>query len=114
LIDTREVRNAERRLKASQLFETNPQNGEPPRIVVRPPDLNDIGAIASDPSRGGTIRGQTPEGSTTRQPQAGSSLPSQRTDSRVYSWGDPGAAPAASVTPRLAPALPQLTPYSAY
>ena len=114
LIDTREVRNAERRLKASQLFETNPQNGEPPRIVVRPPELSDIGAIASDPSRGGTIRGQTPEGPTTKQPQASSSLPSQRTGSRLYSWGDPVTAPSASVTPQLAPALPQLTPYSAY
>src|SRR4029450_1610402 len=36
IIDTREVRNSERRLKASQLFAGNPgqNDGEPPRIVV--------------------------------------------------------------------------------
>jgi outer membrane protein insertion porin family len=50
-IDTREVRNSERRLKASQLFAGTQNDGEPPRIVVRPPDLNSLG----------TIRGQEPE-----------------------------------------------------
>ena len=114
LIDTREVNNAERRLKASQLFETNPQNGEPPRIVVRPPELNDIGAIASEPSRGGTIRGQSPEGPSARESQSGSSLPSQRTGSRLYSWGDPAVTPSTPATPRFAPARPQSTPYTAY
>ncbi len=50
-IDTRELRNSERRLKASQLFAGTQNDGEPPRIQVRPPDLNSLN----------TIRGQEPE-----------------------------------------------------
>lgn len=55
IIDTREVRNSERRLKASQLFAGTQNDGEPPRIVVRPPDLNSMSAI----------RGQDPESDRT-------------------------------------------------
>lgn len=44
IIDTREVRNSERQLEASQLFAGTQNDGEPPRIVVRPPDLNSVGA----------------------------------------------------------------------
>ena len=38
LIDLAELEASERRLRFSQIFETNPANGEPPRIEVRPPD----------------------------------------------------------------------------
>lgn len=38
LIDLAELEASERRLRFSQLFETNPAMGEPPRIEVRPPD----------------------------------------------------------------------------
>ncbi|MCA9134308.1 MAG: hypothetical protein KDA45_14165 [Planctomycetales bacterium] len=38
LIDLAELEASERRLKFSQIFETNPAMGEPPRIEVRPPD----------------------------------------------------------------------------
>jgi outer membrane protein insertion porin family len=61
LIDTREIRNSERRLKASQLFEVDPQQGDPPRVVVRPPDLSSVGSIAEQPRPASTIRGQSPE-----------------------------------------------------
>jgi outer membrane protein insertion porin family len=63
IIDTREVRNSERRLKASQLFAGNPgqNDGEPPRIVVRPPDLNSLSGIAAAPPPQETVRGQEPE-----------------------------------------------------
>ncbi len=37
-IDLQELENSERRLKFSQIFETNPALGDPPRIEVRPPD----------------------------------------------------------------------------
>jgi outer membrane protein insertion porin family len=53
IIDTREVRNSERRLKASQLFAGTQNDGEPPKVQVRPPDLNSL----KD-----TIRGQEPDG----------------------------------------------------
>lgn len=46
IIDIREVRASERRLKASQLFVTNPAKGKPPRIVIRPPDLSEASSMA--------------------------------------------------------------------
>jgi outer membrane protein insertion porin family len=38
IFDIREVRASERRLRASQLFESNPANGSVPKIVYSPPD----------------------------------------------------------------------------
>jgi outer membrane protein insertion porin family len=61
IIDIRELRDSERRLKASQLFENDPAQGLAPKIVVRPPDLNDA-AIAAN-SAGAAYRGQSPDGS---------------------------------------------------
>lgn len=37
-VDLRELEASERRLRFSQIFETNPALGEPPRVEVRPPD----------------------------------------------------------------------------
>jgi outer membrane protein insertion porin family len=66
IVDIREVRKSERRLKASQLFEYDPMRGLEPRIVIRPPDLEDeAGPLASRPrsrSRTGSYRGQSPDG----------------------------------------------------
>lgn len=59
VVDIREVRSSERRLKASQLFETDPASGRAPRVVIQPPDLTETGAIARKRSPG-TIRGQSP------------------------------------------------------
>jgi outer membrane protein insertion porin family len=42
LIDIREVRASERRLKASQLFANDPMQGNPPQVRVRPPELADL------------------------------------------------------------------------
>ncbi len=58
IIDLREVRDFERRLKSSQLFENNPASGNAPRVVIRPPELKDIEKMASPPSS--TTRGQSP------------------------------------------------------
>jgi outer membrane protein insertion porin family len=73
LMDTRKIRDAERRLKASQLVEVDPQQGDPPRVVVRPPDLSAVGRLAEQPKPPGTIRGQSPDGplprTYSRQPQ---------------------------------------------
>jgi outer membrane protein insertion porin family len=68
IIDTREVRNSERRLKASQLFAGTQNDGEPPRVNVRPPDLNSL----KD-----TIRGQEPDAQANgrRQPPGSAALP---------------------------------------
>jgi outer membrane protein insertion porin family len=71
IIDIREVRDSERRLKASQLFENNPAQGTAPRIVVRPPDLQDVSSIAGENSRPrtGNYRGQSPDGYDDGQPR---------------------------------------------
>jgi outer membrane protein insertion porin family len=62
ILDTRKLRDFERRLKASQLFTVNPQEGEPPKVVVRPPDLSNMGSIARQPkSPPPIIRGQNPD-----------------------------------------------------
>lgn len=53
------VRESERRLKASQLFEVDPQQGIEPRIVIRPPDLEQIESMEGASS----FRGQSPDGS---------------------------------------------------
>lgn len=65
LIDIREVRRSEQRLKASQLFEIDPSKGSPPQLAVIPPDLKDleeapIRRTASGPRKGSATRGQTP------------------------------------------------------
>ncbi len=41
VIDSREIEAAERRLQFSQIFETNPQVGSPPRIDVQPSNDDD-------------------------------------------------------------------------
>ena len=57
----REKRAAERRLKASQLFETNPQQGEGPKVVLGTPNVGNAAAVARKPPTKPTIRGQSPE-----------------------------------------------------
>jgi outer membrane protein insertion porin family len=64
IVDIREVRASERRLKSSQLFIVNPAEGSPPRIVIRTPDLSDTEMIARGGRRGG-VRMQSPETSRT-------------------------------------------------
>ena len=69
MIDTREVRNSERRLKSSTIFAGSTggaTDGDPPRIVVRPPDINSLGGVAAASGNRETVRGQEPE--ATRPP----------------------------------------------
>jgi outer membrane protein insertion porin family len=60
IVDIREVRASERRLKYSQLFEDNPANGKSPRIVIRPPQLSDADELMSQGGRSTSVRGQSP------------------------------------------------------
>jgi outer membrane protein insertion porin family len=59
IVDIREIRNSERRLRASQLFIVNPAEGNPPQIVIVPPDLKDSKGMMAR-GRSGTYRGQDP------------------------------------------------------
>ena len=61
IVDIREVRASERRLKSSQLFENDPATGKAPRIVIRPPQLDETGSIARQQGST-TVRGQSPDG----------------------------------------------------
>ncbi len=51
IIDLRELEASERRLKASQIFETNPSLGEPPHIEVRQPEEILADAIEADEAK---------------------------------------------------------------
>jgi outer membrane protein insertion porin family len=59
IIDIRKLRDSERRLRASGLFLTDPVRGVQPKIVFRKPDVD--GAVAKNPRRAGTFRGQSPD-----------------------------------------------------
>jgi len=61
ILDTRELRASERRIKASQLFQNDPMTGTTPQVVVRPPELQDT-MVAEGPSPRGSYRGQSPGG----------------------------------------------------
>jgi outer membrane protein insertion porin family len=66
IVDIRELRNSERRLRASQLFENNPAHGSAPKIVYSPPDKeNDEDdnptQIARKPKSPGKVRSQSPD-----------------------------------------------------
>lgn len=64
ILDIREVRRSEQRLKASQLFETDPTKGAPPQLAVVPPDgVSAASGVAEKPkprSGGRDYRGQNP------------------------------------------------------
>jgi outer membrane protein insertion porin family len=63
LIDIREVRASERRLKSCQLFSNDPTQGSVPTVQVRPPEMQEMVEGIAD--RGGTprsYRGQGPDG----------------------------------------------------
>jgi hypothetical protein len=89
LVDAREIRNWERRLKASTLFVVNPQEGEPPHIKINQPQFDVTGLSGSSPA--GTVRGQSPE---SPREQAQRLAHEQREhESRygrsIYSWDGP-------------------------
>ena len=60
IVDIRELRASERRLRASGLFEVDPSKGISPRIVVVPPDPEEVEALLAR-QRANQVRGQTPE-----------------------------------------------------
>jgi hypothetical protein len=64
IIDIREVRASERRLKGSQLFENDPSKGDALRVIVRPPELQDSegNSAKGESSSKRAYRGQSPSG----------------------------------------------------
>jgi outer membrane protein insertion porin family len=81
IVDTREIKDSERRMKASGLFLSDPSKGDPPKIVMTPPNSESKGGdpdgnpddtpqVADKPQRPGGYRGQSPDGPT-NGPQPG-------------------------------------------
>lgn len=54
IIDVREIRASERRLRSSQLFLVDPARGVVPSIAIKPPELNDGSRMATRPSSQGS------------------------------------------------------------
>ena len=61
IVDIREVRASERRLTYSQLFENTPATGKKPRIVIRPPQLDDADRLMTERRHSNAVRGQSPD-----------------------------------------------------
>jgi len=59
IINMRKIHDSERRLKAAQLFVTNPSEGTPPQIIIPPPELQDAASMARR-HKPTTARGQSP------------------------------------------------------
>jgi outer membrane protein insertion porin family len=56
ILDIREVRRSEQRLKSSQLFETDPTKGQPPQLTVVPPDgVSQASAVSERPRSGSGV-----------------------------------------------------------
>ncbi|NIL97479.1 MAG: hypothetical protein GTO53_07650 [Planctomycetales bacterium] len=66
IVDIREIRASERRLRASGLFLTDPLKGVRPQIVFREPEQDET--VAQGSARPGTFRGQSPDGADRLQP----------------------------------------------
>lgn len=58
IVDIREVRASERRMMASRLFNTDPTQGDPPKITFKIPEFEDTEFTAD--GGGPTVRGQSP------------------------------------------------------
>ncbi len=61
IIDIREIRASERRLRACGLFESNPAMGQAPKIVFNPPEQEREEQIADRPKSRPKFRGQSPD-----------------------------------------------------
>ena len=65
IANTREIKDAERRLKGSGLYKVDPQNGLSPKIVFVPPGVEDADRAQYAEKPGGSkYRGQSPDGPT--------------------------------------------------
>ncbi|HXT59418.1 MAG TPA: POTRA domain-containing protein [Pirellulales bacterium] len=60
VLDTRELRSSERRLKGSNLF-ANQNPAEEPKITFERPDFGEGGRLAENPDGPGKARGQSPD-----------------------------------------------------
>lgn len=89
LVDSREVKNGERRLKASNLFVTNPQEGDLPRIVIKEPRF-DVEGLA-EASAADTVRGQSPKSPAEQFQRLANEQQEQesRYGRSIYSWDGP-------------------------
>ncbi len=96
IMDTQKIRNAERRLKASALFVSDPQKGNPPKISFSPPDSDEETGVARRKKKNSdNVRGQSPDDEPANQPadEDPSLKPGERVSISLFPVGRPvGAA----------------------
>lgn len=92
IVDIREVRASERRLRYSQLFRNNPAQGVAPRIVMRAPELDELESLA-DESGGNSYRGQSPSGQASGGQASGGQASGGQTHSSRANGHQPNARP---------------------
>ncbi|HUT11438.1 MAG TPA: POTRA domain-containing protein [Thermoguttaceae bacterium] len=84
IVDIRKIRESERRLRRSGLFEINPQAGTAPKIVFSPPDPEEMETqMARPPQHGPDFRGQSPDVIPTGGWQYAASADSRAGDERI-------------------------------
>jgi outer membrane protein insertion porin family len=90
IIDIREVRASERRLKYSQLFQNDPATGTSPQVVVRPPELQESveNVAEGNPPRSSSYRGQSPDGWWSEAAGWGDGVLGWWTDEVLGWWSD--------------------------
>jgi outer membrane protein insertion porin family len=120
ICDTREFRASERRLRAAQIFETNPATGQVPKITYRIPEVSQKETEFADESAAegrSTYRGQEPEASPWWRPwgapsqDAAATPPAPSTYRTNYPPSVYQAPPSAPNTPP--PAYPVAAPQGA-
>jgi len=84
IVDIRKIRQSERRLARSGLFEINPQAGTSPKIVFSPPDPEEMETqMARPPHHTPNVRGQSPDVIPTGGWQYAASADSRPGDERI-------------------------------
>jgi len=95
IVDTRQLRASERRLKASALFKNDPTGNLSPKIVMVPPGLDDAERInwanrpKNSPPPDAKYRGQSPDNAVPRKPDSDDALVD------LHYWEVPDAPPPA-------------------
>ena len=119
IADIRQFRSTERRLKASGLYNTNPEKGEMPKVVFSPPDseesVSDDGKKRTGKRQGNpdSFRGQSPDNPPPRKPRVPTSRPlAPATPSAPPAANSPSVLQPAGATPFLQPQPAPRTPYN--
>lgn len=109
IVDTRELRASERRLKASGLFAVDPARGVSPKIVFSPPSAADLETnVARQPDRPAGFRGQSPDDSSAQDQWIGLAVQGELLDEQPPAEPPAEQLPSQQVSPPASSPSPQL------